>query len=715
MFKKMSGDNVQVRRNPFELARARLQLSRIELARKLNTSPYALARWERGLLEPSTDVLRRLADLCPAVKDQQLEQSDPAHPPISFASTGMKGRFTNAPSLFRNIDLAALEQPRDSIVNALTSSDRLWNNGITSLRAVLDRRHEPAATRGTPVEQAISAGKNTYTYDAHTYHTKVPPQGIATIVSEYLPNGGLVLDPFCGSGMTGVATRYLGYDAILNDLSPAASFISYNFVARVDPVAYRAALFHILERLEDLEQTLYGTTCRECGSSVVQLYTVWSYIVDCSHCSRPFVLWEHCRRYGNTVREHKILRKFPCPNCRREVTKSLLKRRNSLPVFLGYRCCSSRIQEHPLDEPDRQRIERAGGLVDEYTGHFPKTAIPDGINLNQPKRHGYDTIDKLYTPRNLVACAAIWKEIGRIKDVELASSLAFAFTSMYRRVTRLSEYRFWGGSGNTANFNVPHIFNESNVFTTYRRKAKSIYDHLVTTARSYTGDVIVRTGSASDLSFLPDGSVDFIFTDPPFGGNINYSEMNILWESWLGTFTDPTAEAIVNKYQGKDIDAYRSIMLSCLREAHRVLRDGHWMVLLFMNSSQAIWRALKESVERAGFSIDRVSIFDKQHGTFKHFVSANTAGADLMLHCRKTEVAERTSEFKAADRQDVERFLMMERKSLPVLPFIHVNRKSEIDYRTLYSRYIAGAMQDEGEVVDFAEFRAVAVETLSEM
>jgi len=116
-------------------------------------------------------------------------------------------------------------------------------------------------------------------------------------------------------------------------------------------------------------------------------------------------------------------------------------------------------------------------------------------------------------------------------------------------VTKLSEFRFWGGSGNTAHFNVPFIFNEANVFATFERKAASILDHLETTAVNYEGDRAVIAGSATDLNYLPDESIDFIFTDPPFGANINYSEMNILWESWLGEFTDATNEAIVNAHK----------------------------------------------------------------------------------------------------------------------------------------------------------------------
>ena len=384
--------------------------------------------------------------------------------------------------------------------------------------------------------------------------------------------------------------------------------------------------------------------------NVEQLYTVWSYELECDRCYKTFVLWYHCRKYGNNVREHKLLKVFPCPHCGEEIKKSYLKRHDAVPVFLGYRCCAKKIMEHPLENSDFLRIENSKRVLDEYVDHVPATRIPDGVNLNQPKRHGLDTVDKLYTKRNLAACVSIWHEIKRLENPEIASAVAFVFTSLYQRVTKLSEYRFWGGSGNTANFNVPHIYNEANVFVTFLRKAKSIADHFSTTAAKYSGRSVVRTGTATDMSFLPDNSIDFIFTDPPFGANINYSEMNIIWESWIGTSTDATSEAIINKFQGKDLKDYQKLMTASLREAFRVLRPDHWMVLVFMNSSEKVWEALRASIGDAGFTIEKINIFDKQHGTFKQYVSENTAGADLMLHCRKSF---RSVVAKSDDRVDV--------------------------------------------------------------
>jgi hypothetical protein len=226
----------------------------------------------------------------------------------------------------------------------------------------------------------------------------------------------------------------------------------------------------------------------------------------------------------------------------------------------------------------------------------------------------------------------------------------------------------------------------------------------------------VRTGSATDLSFLPDNSCDLVFTDPPFGANINYSEMNILWESWLGAFTDAKDEAIVNRFQEKDVARYGELMMASLRECHRVLRPGHWMILVFMNSSQDVWHSLRDAVGAAGFSIERVDIFDKQHGTFKQFVSDNTAGCDLLLHCRKSDAVRTVAAGTAANgvAESVSVFLSERLAAIPKLPYLHVQRDEEIDYRMLYSEFLADRLMDKGHLLDFASFRTAAASVLKQ-
>lgn len=703
--KTKSTDSSNSDSNAFTQIRARLNLSQKELAERLNTSYYAVVRWESGDQEPTQDILSRLDRLLNGRENDSSDNTEFAKE-IVFESSGIRSRISALP-LFQTESVPTLDNPRISILSDLIEGE-LWGDAGIGLGDILARNYEPAQTCDLPFDQEVSAGKNTYTYDAHTYHTKVPPQGIASVIREYLPKGGLVLDPFGGSGMTGVASRYLGCDVILNELSPAASFIAHNFMQAVDVDDFNQCVSQIMASLTGLRKRLYQTCCRECGEPTELQFTVWSYHLECNHCEETFVLWDHCRKYGRTVREHKLLRKFPCPHCGEEVNKSYLKRSNPIPVFLGYKCCSKKIVERPLSKDDLKQACDLSDLLEEYKNDLPKQPLPDGVNLRQPQKHGLDAVEKFYTDRNLVACAAIWREIRKIENPDLAAAVGFVFTSLYQRVTRLSEYRFWGGSGNTANFNVPQIYNEANVFVTFERKAKSIADHFATTAQNYSGRAVVRTGSATDMNFLPDNSIDFIFTDPPFGGNINYSEMNILWETWLGQFTDATDEAIMNRVQRKGVEDYQELMEKSLTEAHRVLRPNHWMVLVFMNSSEKVWNALRNSITGAGFQIEKISIFDKQHGTFKQFVSENTAGSDLMIHCRKCEVPIGISEVNRNSTDNIQVFFRNQQGKVPTLPYLHVDRETEVDYRTLYSRHVSEAMKNSGDVINFADFRKQA-------
>ena len=702
----------------FAEIRSRLGFTRSEMAKLLNTSPYALVRWERGDLIPNQDIVDRLHKLLETQSRASTCRTRDNHSP-AFASHGSTASLTELP-LFPSKSPKFLDSPRRSILTPLYDGS-LWSNGEEKLAQLLSKHSEPATTVDEAVAGGVSAGKNTYTYDAHTYHTKVPPQGIAQIISRYLPQGGLVLDVFAGSGMTGVAALVTNHDVILNELSPAASFISYVFTKKVDSGHFTSAINAVCNEVKDLRHALYTTECRECGKSTEILYTVWSYEVACTHCNEKFVLWNHCRKYGRTVRDHKLLREFACPNCGKMVRKSNLKRYRNLPVVLGYKCCQKTQIEHPVNDRDLQIISSADELVDVFRPLAPTNKLPDGVNLGQPRRHGLTSIDRFYTPRNLSAAAALWREIRRIQDPDLSAAVGFVFTSLYQRITRLSEYRFWGGSGNTANFNVPYISNEANVFVTFLRKAKSIADHFSTTAAHYTGNAVVRTGSGTDLSFLPSESIDFIFTDPPFGANINYGEMNILWESWLGAQTDLSQEAIVNRIQGKGVKEYQELISQSLREAYRVLRQDHWMVIVFMNSSAKIWEAIRHSIIDAGFQISRIDIFDKQHGTFKQFVSDNTAGSDLMIHCRKaTDIVGQEGKKTHHDlKQNVKyenifQFLTHSLGDIPIVPFLHVRRENEIDYRTLYSKYISTALSSGRKVHGFGRFRVGAKMILEE-
>lgn len=180
---------------------------------------------------------------------------------------------------------------------------------------------------------------------------------------------------------------------------------------------------------------------------------------------------------------------------------------------------------------------------------------------------------------------------------------------------------------------VPSTVAERNIIELLLRKFNDI-------AKVYSKEikddnaVIIQCCSATDMN-IGENTIDYIFTDPPFGSNINYSELNFLWESWLKVKTNNTDEAIVNKTQGKSIVEYQDLMLKCFQQYYYALKPGRWITVEFHNSLNAVWNAIQEAILRAGFVIADVRTLDKQQGTFKQMTTVSAVKQDLVISAYK--------------------------------------------------------------------------------
>jgi adenine-specific DNA methylase len=396
--------------------------------------------------------------------------------------------------------------------------------------------------------------------------------------------------------------------------------------------------------------------------------------------------------------------------------KRQLKRGAVKPVLVGYRCSTrgctkgNKDTNAPLNEEDfvlLASIKEAGMPAGLW---YPTDAFPKGMNTTQPIQAGITSVDKAYTPRALRAMAQLWSYATAIEDEEIKQKMLFTITSLYQRVTIFSEFRFWGGSGNIANYSVPSVMNEQNVFATFLRKAKTIESYF-RTAPQLQRNVQARVQSATNLAYLADNSVDYVFTDPPFGSNINYSEMNFLWESWLQRKTETTHEAIVHKVQKKNMDDYQGLLTQAFAECKRVLKPRGWITIVFHNSSDKVWAALQNAIRNAGLQISSAQTFDKQHGTFKQFVSDNAVGYDIMVHCRKEvgEAANMVSFEAPMTKNDVSAFITkaLHSQDSYLVKFLHVNRKQEFDYRKLYAELLTSSIAKSLIGIAFDEFRTL--------
>jgi DNA modification methylase len=486
--------------------------------------------------------------------------------------------------------------------------------------------------RRPPFAQPVKAGKNSPIYNAHSYHTKVPPEGIVPYIEHYTDPGDLILDPFCGSGMTGVAALMTGRHAILNDLSPAAVHIARNYTTPVDTKALKREFNRIKAIVREEFDWLYGTTCDRCGGPATIRYTIWSDVFECTRCGEEIVLWD----VAVDPDTGKVANRFLCPICSKEQTKKGLRRVSSLPIMTSYECphCKPKRATHPTTEAEKQHIVEIE--AQETPCWYPTNEFPLGRQTRK-LREGTASIshvDQLYTKRNLRALARLWHEIGRSSECDLVSSLRFVFTSIAQRCSRLNRLRPSGaGDPMSGVLYVASLTREDNVLELLTRKFNEYFE---LAGREFHGTCITVVGSATDLQ-IPDSTVDYVFTDPPFGSNLQYAELNFLWEAWLQQFTDWSQDCVMNYVHKKDLTFYSDMMAQAFYEMYRVLKPGRWASVVFHNTNDAVWRAIQEGAQYAGFDVINAMAFDKRQGTFNqvNMGKDSAAGFDVILNLLK--------------------------------------------------------------------------------
>lgn len=191
-------------------------------------------------------------------------------------------------------------------------------------------------------------------------------------------------------------------------------------------------------------------------------------------------------------------------------------------------------------------------------------------------------------------------------------------------------------AGAINNLSIPSLIQNYNPLLVAKRKFSKNF------IKASNSDIrksnsIISTQSATDLTNTPINSIDYIFTDPPFGSNIMYSDMNFIWESWLNVTTNTNDETIVNNKQNKNITDYNILLNKTFSEYYRILKPKRWITVEFNNSQSAIWNSIRDAITKSGFIISKVSILDKKLGSFKQVSSETSVDKDLVIFAFKPD------------------------------------------------------------------------------
>lgn len=515
-------------------------------------------------------------------------------------------------------------------------------------------------------------------YNAFPYPTKISPETIALFIASHTRPGDTVYDGFAGCGTTGLGAILCSHPpsslqsyaeslklpvhwgprrAVLFEIGVLGSLVAQVLCSPPDHVEFVEAAEQVMRKVEERYGWLYEAIDPEGQPGTVR-YIVWSDILKCCNCRKQVAFWDACvsREPAN------ISGVFRCSKCGNESllesnkrvmetqyddllgAKRETRRRRMVWVYGSTNGQNWMRQKEPSDSKLFQRI-----CNEPIPSEVPNVAIPWGDLYRRGYHEGITHLHHFYTRRNLIVFAALWSEAEkqptRIKNALLFWLLSYNAshsTIMTRVVAKKGSKDLVVTSAQPGVLYVSGLPVEKNVLLGLQRKMRTIAEAFRIT---HKGHGLVEVHNASCLSTeLLDESVDYVFTDPPFGGNIPYSEVNFLNEAWLGETTDQTDEVIVSPHQGKTIDDYQSLMLESFHETYRILKKDGRVTVVFHSSSAKVWNALLNALNEAGFSIEQSSVLEKTQASFKQVTTKSHVRGDPLILLTKEQSKVRTED-----------------------------------------------------------------------
>jgi DNA modification methylase len=266
-------------------------------------------------------------------------------------------------------------------------------------------------------------------------------------------------------------------------------------------------------------------------------------------------------------------------------------------------------------------------VKEEYIKGEPKTEIeikkaiekyPQPKPLPLPKGSDVETADCLFSDKQLAQLGYLKSLILKQPNENIRNSLLLMFSGLVTRVNLTfhttadaTEDNISGGDAAAFRYYRYRIAPEPKeidiikYFTLRYQKVKEAKKEMEYYINTQTiSNLKIIKGTATNLRFLQRESVDYIYTDPPYGKKIPYLDLSAMWNAWLDlevTEEDYRQEAIEGGEQQKSKEEYNDLIAQSIKEMYRVLKFDRWMSFVFAHKDPEFWHLIIDTAESCGF------------------------------------------------------------------------------------------------------------------
>lgn len=255
--------------------------------------------------------------------------------------------------------------------------------------------------------------------------------------------------------------------------------------------------------------------------------------------------------------------------------------------------------------------EREPQTKEEITKALNTYPYPQGLKL--PKGSDVATVEQLFSNKQLAQLSLLKHLIKQELNANIRESLLLVLSSTINKYNLTFHYTRSAAGGDSSVFRyyryrIAHEPGEMPLMKIYETKFKKLVAAKQEMEFYVNKNTINRAkivkGTATDLSFIENESVDYIYTDPPYGKKIPYLDLSIMWNAWLDlevTEKDYQLEAIEGGTIQKSKQEYNQLIAESIREMYRVLKFERWLSFVFAHKDPEFWHLILDTAESCGF------------------------------------------------------------------------------------------------------------------